>query len=180
MQGILLLFNNSYQVKLKLKLWHKILSTRVELLKQHAFNLSKAQQRMAPVTKKCRMEVVFEVGDSVFLKLCSHHQTTFKHVISPKLTARYLGHCIADWLCHCYKIHIEFVLVCAQLYHPFLLYLNRTIYLALPLLQNRIYIWFWQCAGSKCKKGDYANHKLYHLNTPWSLALLFRCLSRSS
>lgn len=53
-------------------------ANRDELLRQLAFNLSKAQQRMVWEANKHRREVNFALGDSIFLKLHPHKQSTLE------------------------------------------------------------------------------------------------------
>lgn len=66
------------------------LQTRDELLKQLAYNLSWAQQRMIRASNQHQREVHYNVGDSVFFfKLRPHRQSSLNGPINKKLAAWY-------------------------------------------------------------------------------------------
>ncbi|KZV15495.1 hypothetical protein F511_33210 [Dorcoceras hygrometricum] len=64
---------------------------RDEVLRQLKYNLQRAQQRMVKQANVHRREVIYEVGDKVFLKLRPHRQQSVCSRVFQKLAPRYYG-----------------------------------------------------------------------------------------
>ena len=67
------------------------LRTRETILKELRRNLLVAQNRMKTMADKHRRDVVFNVGDYVFLRLQPYRQATVVNRPSQKLAPRFFG-----------------------------------------------------------------------------------------
>ena len=67
------------------------LQDRDEVIRQLKYHLERAQQRMTKVANAHRREVIFKVGDLVFLKIRPHRQQTLSYRVHSKLSSRYYG-----------------------------------------------------------------------------------------
>ncbi|CAM8932812.1 unnamed protein product [Rhodiola kirilowii] len=69
----------------------EVLTSRTDLLKKLRENLLRAQLRMTQKANKHRSEIIYQVGDWVYLRLRPYRQTTLRPFRSSKLAKRYYG-----------------------------------------------------------------------------------------